>query len=203
MRRILIVGAGGHGKVVADVVRLGGAFEIAAFADEKATQRDGDLHLGVRVLAGDGALARARELGVGWAIVAFGDCKARLGCYERLRAHGFEIGSAVHPRAVVASDVAVGAGTVVGAGAVVNPAARVGDAVIVNTNAVVEHDCVLDDGVHVDAGAVVGGGTRIGRATWVGMGATIMKGLRVGAHAHIAPGAVVTRDVPDGERVGV
>src|SRR5262249_11428461 len=90
MRRILIVGAGGHGKVVMDALRVGGQFEIGAFADEKATQRDGDLYLGMRVLAGEDALARARELGLGWAIVAFGDCAARLGCLERLKVHGFE-----------------------------------------------------------------------------------------------------------------
>ena len=200
MRRILIVGAGGHGKVVADVVRVGGAFEVAAFADESATQRDGDQYLGARVFAGDGALERARrELGLEWAIVAFGDCAARLGCCERLRAYGFEIGSAVHPRAVVADDVTIGAGTVVLAGAVVNTAARLGDAVIVNLGAIVDHDADLDDGVHVEPGAVIGARVRVGRATTVGMGARIYKNLRVGAHARIAIGAAITADVPDGD----
>jgi sugar O-acyltransferase (sialic acid O-acetyltransferase NeuD family) len=198
MRRILIVGAGGHGKVVADVLRVGGAFEIAAFADERAQQRDGDQYLGARVFAGDDAIARARELGIGWAIVAFGDCGARLGCYERLRVHGFEIASAVHPRAVVAEDVAIGAGTVVLAGAVVNTAARLGDAVIVNSGAIVDHDCVLDDGVHIEPGATLGGNVRVGRASTVGFGATVVKGVRIGAHARVAPGAVVTSDVADG-----
>ncbi|HEY2746372.1 MAG TPA: NeuD/PglB/VioB family sugar acetyltransferase [Polyangia bacterium] len=199
MRRILIVGAGGHGKVVADLLRVGGAFEIAAFADEEARQRDGDLYLGARVLAGEGALVRARELGLGWAIVAVGDCAARLGGCERLRAHGFEIASAVHPRAVVAADVTIGAGTVVLAGAVVNTAARLGDAVLVNSMALVDHDCDIDDGVHVEPGATVGGSVRVGRATTIGSGATIVKGRRIGAHARVAPGAVVTSDVPDGE----
>ncbi len=199
MRRILIVGAGGHGKVVADVVRIGGAFEIAAFADEHATQRDGDLYLGARVFAGDRALARARELGIGWALLAIGDCAERLGCCERLRAHGFEIASAVHPRAVVAGDVNIGAGTLVLAGAVVNAAARLGEAVIVSSNALVDHDGDIDDGVHVGPGAIVGGGVRIGRATTIGAGATILPGLRIGAHANVAAGAVIARDVADGE----
>ena len=157
MKRIVIVGAGGHGKVVADVVRAGDAFEVAAFADELATQRDGDLYLGVRVLAGADALERARALGIGYALVAFGDCKGRLGCCERLRANGFEIVSAIHPRAVVAPDVSIGAGTVVVAGAVIGCDARLGEAVIVNTSASVDHDCVLDDGVHVEPGAHLGG----------------------------------------------
>src|SRR5205823_4432961 len=117
MKRILIVGAGGHGKVVADVVRAGDAFEIAAFADELALQRDGDMYLGVKLFAGDDALARARALGIGYALVGFGDCKARLGCCERLQANGFEIVSAIHPRAILSPDVSIGAGTVVVAGA--------------------------------------------------------------------------------------
>jgi len=131
MKRIVVVGAGGHGKVVADAARVGGAFEVAAFADELALQRDGDLFLGTRVLAGEDALARARELGIGYAIAAFGDCKARLGCCERLIAHGFEIVSVVHPRAIVSPDVSIGAGTFIAAGAVVGAAARLGETVIV------------------------------------------------------------------------
>lgn len=197
MKRILIVGAGGHGKVVADVVRAGDAFEIAAFVDERAVVRDGDLYLGVRVLAGEDALPRARELGIGYAIVAFGDCKGRLGCCERLRANGFEIVSAIHPRAVVAPDVSIGAGTVVVAGAIIGAAARVGEAVIVNTAASVDHDCVLDDGVHVEPGAIIGPSAHIGRATTIGMGAIVGKGRRVGAHVQVADGTVVSSDLPD------
>ncbi len=201
MKAIVIVGAGGHGKVVADAVRAGDAFEIAAFADELATQRDGDLFLGVRVLAGSDALARARSLGIGYAVAAFGDCNARLGCCERLLAHGFEIVSVLHPRAVVAPDVSIGAGTVVVAGAVVGTMARLGEAVIVNTSASVDHDCVLDDGVHLEWGARLAPGVRVGRASTIGLGAVVAQGRRIGAHATISAGAVITRDVADGATV--
>lgn len=102
----MIVGAGGHGKVVAELIRAGGQFEIAAFVDVLGPQRDGDSLLGARVFAGADALARARALGLAYAIPAFGDCKARLGACERLRANGYEIVSAIHPRAVVADDAA-------------------------------------------------------------------------------------------------
>jgi len=197
MKRIVVVGAGGHGKVVADVVRAGNAFEIAAFVDERAIQRDGDLYLGVRVLAGADALERARALGIGYALVAFGDCKGRLGCCERLRANGFEIVSAIHPRAVVSPDVTIGAGTVIVAGAVINSDVRLGEAVIVNTSASVDHDCVLDDGVHIEPGAHLAGSVHVGRATTIGIGAAVTKGRRIGAHAHVGAGAVVTRDLPD------
>jgi sugar O-acyltransferase (sialic acid O-acetyltransferase NeuD family) len=197
MKKIVIVGAGGHGKVVADVVRAGDAFEVAAFVDEPALQRDGDLYLGARVLAGADALERARGLGIGYALVAFGDCKGRLGACERLRANGFEVVSAIHPRAVVAPDVNIGAGTVVVAGAVINTDARIGEAVIVNTAASVDHDCVLDDGVHLEPGAHIGASVHVGRATTIGMGALVLKGRRIGAHAHVGAGVVVARDLPD------
>jgi UDP-N-acetylbacillosamine N-acetyltransferase len=198
MRPIVIVGAGGHGKVVADVVRAGDAFEIAAFVDERGLQRDGDLYLGVKVLAGADALERARALGLGYALVAFGDCKQRLGCCERLVANGFEIVSAIHPRAIVAPDVSIGAGTVVVADAVINSAARLGEAVIVNTAASVDHDCVLDDGVHVEPGVRLGARVHVGRAATIGIGATVVKDRRIGEHTHVGAGAVVTRDLPDG-----
>jgi len=198
MKRIVVVGAGGHGKVVADAVRAGDAFEVAAFADELATQRDGDLFLGARIIAGDGALARARELGIGYAIAAFADCKARLGCCERLLAHGFEIVTVVHPRAIVAGDVTIGAGTFLAAGAIVGTATVLGESAIINTGAIVDHDCVLEDAVHVEQGACLGARVRVGRVTTIGIGATVTKDRRIGAHAWIAPATLLTCDVEDG-----
>ena len=198
MKRIVVVGAGGHGKVVADAVRAGDAFEVAAYVDELATQRDGDLYLGARVIAGNDALGRARELGIGYAIAAFADCKARLGCCERLLAHGFEIVSVVHPRAFVAGDVSIGAGTFLAAGAIVGTGTVLGESVIVNTGAVVDHDCVLGDAVHVEQRAVLAARVHVGRVTTIGIGATVDKERRIGAHARIAPGTIVTRDVDDG-----
>lgn len=199
MRSIVIVGAGGHGKVVADAVRAGDAFEVAAFADERAMQRDGDMFLGAKVLAGEDALARARALGIGYAIAAFADGGARLGCCERLLAHGFELASVVHPRAIVAADVSIGPGTFVGAGAIVGAAARLGQSVIVNTGALVEHDCFVDNGVHVEWGACLLPRAHIGRTVTVGAGAIVGKGVRIGAHAHVAAGTLVGADIPHGE----
>lgn len=197
MKKLVIVGAGGHARVVADLVRRAGAFEIAAFVDELAEQRDGDLYLGARLFAGPTALERARRAGIGYGLPAFGDNDARLGCCERLRAHGYEIVSAVHPGAVVADDVAFGAGTVIIAGAVVNAAARLGEACIVNSGATVDHDCFLGDGVHIEPGAHLGGTVRVGRATTIGIGAVVAKNHSVGAHSHVGAGAVVVRDLPD------
>ena len=201
MKRIAIVGAGGHGKVVADLVRAGDAFEIAAFVDELATQRDGDLYLGAKVLAGADALSRARKLGIDYALAGFGDCKARLGCCERLVAHGFEIVSAIHPRAIVSPDVVIGAGTVVCAGAIVGAAARLGESVIVNSAASVDHDCVLEDGVHLEPGAHLGPSVHVGRGTTIGLGAVVAKGRRIGAHARVGAGVVVRDDLADGATV--
>jgi UDP-perosamine 4-acetyltransferase len=199
MRPIVIVGAGGHGKVVADAVRAGDAFEVAAFADERALQRDGDMYLGAKVIAGEDALQRARALGIAYAIAAFDDGGARLGCCERLLAHGFELVSVVHPRAIVAADVSIGPGTFIGAGAVVGAAARLGQAVIVNAGAIVEHDCFVDNGVHVEWRACLLPRAHIGGTVTIGAGAIVGKGVRIGAHARIAAGAIVAADLPHRE----
>jgi acetyltransferase EpsM len=198
VKQLVIVGAGGHARVVADLVRVAGVFEIVAFVDELAEQRDGDMYLGARVYAGASGLDRARQKGIGYALPAFGDNLARLSCLERLHANGYEIISAVHPSAVVATDVAFGAGTVICASAVVGPAARLGEGCIVNTGATVDHDSVLGDGVHVEPGAHLGGTVRIGQASTIGIGAVVGKRLQVGAHTHVGAGAVVVRNLPDG-----
>jgi sugar O-acyltransferase (sialic acid O-acetyltransferase NeuD family) len=198
VKQLVIVGAGGHARVVADLVRVAGVFEIAAFVDELAQQRDGDMYLGARVFAGPTGLERARKTGLAYALPAFGDNMARIGACERIRANGYELVSAVHPSAVVASDVAFGAGTVIAAGAVVGPAARIGEACIVNTAATVDHDCVLGEGVHLEPGAHLGGNVRVGVATTIGIGAVVGKRHNVGAHAHVGAGAVVVRDIADG-----
>jgi UDP-N-acetylbacillosamine N-acetyltransferase len=195
--RVVIWGASGHALVVADVVRQEGRFEIAGFLDDSDPTRQEATFAGGRVLGGRERLPALRAEGVHAAIVAVGDCAARLRLAEVVRQHGLSLASAVHPRAVVARGVEVGAGTVVCAGAVVNPGAVLGECVIVNTGATVDHECLLRDGVHVGPGAHLGGRVEIGSGTWIGIGAVVSDRIHVGAEAVIGAGAVVVRDIPD------
>jgi sugar O-acyltransferase (sialic acid O-acetyltransferase NeuD family) len=197
-RKIILWGGGGHALVVADILRCQGGWEIVGFLDDADADRRGEAFGGATILGGREQLARLREQGVGHAIVAFGDCAARLELADVVRRHGFELATAVHPRSTVARDVSIGAGTVIAAGAILNPAARLGENVIINTAASVDHECVIEDGAHVSPGAHLGGRVRVGRAAWIGIGASVVPRITIGAGSIIGAGAVVIEDVPPG-----
>ena len=196
--KLVIWGASGHAKVVADIVRLRGEHEIVGFLDDQDPTAAGRPFFGAQVLGGQDRLRPLREQGVTHVIFGFGDGAARLRLAPVVRELGFTLATAVHPRAVVAADAAVGAGSVVAAGAVVGPGSTVGENVIVNTLAGVDHDAILGDGSHVCPGAHMGGWVEVGEGAWVGIGATVRDRVKIGKRAVIGAGAVVLSDVPDG-----
>ena len=196
--RVVIWGASGHALVVADLLRLEGRCEIAGFIDDADPARRGETFAGARVLGGRECLATLAADGVHGIAIAIGDCRARLALAEVVQQHGLELVRAVHPRAVVAADVEIGAGTVICAGAIVNPGATLGECVIVNTGATVDHESRIAAGVHVGPGAHLGGRVEVGRATWIGIGAVVSDRIRIGAGAIIGAGAVVVGDIPAG-----
>jgi acetyltransferase EpsM len=193
--RVVIWGASGHALVVADILRLEGR-EVVGFIDDIAAERRGQSFAGARVLGGRECLDSLRADGVHAIVIAVGDCAARLRLADVVRQHDFELIHAVHPRAVIAAGVALGAGTVVCAGAVVNPGSSIAENVIINTSATVDHECVIADGAHVGPGVHLGGRVRVGRAAWVGIGATVSDRVVIGAESVVGAGAVVLNDVP-------
>ncbi len=197
MTKLLIVGAGGHARVVADIVRLTGAFEVAGFLDDRDPNRAGETFCGSTVIGGLTRLADLAREGVRNAAVAIGDCDARLTLSERLVEAGFDLPLLIHPSAIVAADAAVGAGSVLVAGAIVNSGARVGSSVIVNTAASVDHDCVVEDGAHIACGARLAGHVRVGRGSWIGIGAVVREHVRIGKRVVVGAGALVLKDLPD------
>lgn len=198
---VVIIGAGGHGRVVADILALARQHRVVGFldADESLVgTKVGDLP----VLGGTNLLARLkRDQRVRGAIVAIGDNRVRARYAEEVLAAGLELVSAVHPSAVVAPSARVGAGSVIAAGAVVCVAATLGSNCIVNTAAVVDHECDVAEGVHVCPGALLAGRVKVGERAFIGLGARVIQCLSVGADAVVGAGAVVLRDVPAGARV--
>jgi sugar O-acyltransferase (sialic acid O-acetyltransferase NeuD family) len=192
---LVIWGAGGHAKVVADIARLCGHSTITAFIDELNPERVGKPFCG-SLIQDARSLAELRKTGATTAIVAIGDCRSRWERTRKLAACGFRIATLVHPRAVVAADVSLGEGTVVAAGAVLNPGATVGMAAIINTAAVVDHECVIGDGSHISPGANLAGRVRIGRQVWIGIGATVIENISIGDRAIIGAGSLVLCHVP-------
>ncbi|MCS6855175.1 MAG: acetyltransferase [Elioraea sp.] len=185
-RRVVILGAGGHGRVVADILTLAG-WQVDGFLDDA---RDGPV-LGLPVL---GAFARAFEPGFlagRCALVALGDSAKRAAISRTLVERGVGLATAIHPSAVVARDAAIGAGTTVAAGAVVGVTARIGRFCIVNTGASVDHDCVVEDGAFLAPGVRLCGGVRVGEGAFLGAGAIVLPGGQIAAGALVPAGAVV------------
>lgn len=192
MQRIVVFGAGGHGKVVVDAVESSPGCAVACVVDDNP--QPGKSILG-HVVAG-GREALLDRLGeVDGVIVAIGDNHSRMGVACWIKEKGLTLQTVVHPAAMVAASAMIGAGTLVMPGAVVNADARIGANVIINTGAVVEHDCELGDGVHIAPGAVLCGGASIGTGTLVGAGAVVLPGVRVGPALLVRAGSVVAKDV--------
>jgi UDP-perosamine 4-acetyltransferase len=202
---LLVLGGGGHGKVVADIARACG-YRLVGFADADPAKLDSVVEPGgVRVVVlQDEVLTAARHgeplpQGAGAVALAVGDNRVRLDLAKTLaQAH---LPVLAHPTAVISPSARIARGTVVFPLTAVNADARIGAAVIVNTAAVVEHDCVIGDGVHISPGAVLAGGVRVGERSWIGAGATVIQGIRIGPDTVVGAGAVIIRDVPGGVTV--
>lgn len=204
-RAVLVWGAGGHGRVVADAARAAGD-RVIGYVDADPTKAGQLVDAeGGRVVCSEEALletlARAEPLpsGADAVVVAIGDNERRLRRFDALR--GVAAPALLHPRAVVSASVRIEPGSVVLGGAVINAGAVIGAASIINSGSVVEHDCVVGDGVHVSPSATLCGGVSVDRAAWVGAGATVLPGLHVGAQSIVAAGATVTRNVEAGSVV--
>lgn len=201
-KKLLVIGAGGHSKVVIDAALRSGHWTVVGLIDD-AGDRAGQKVLGFPVLGPSKKLAELVQPRI-CAIVAVGSNGARLRLQGMVTALGIEVATIVHPSATVASSVAIGAGAVVMAGAVINADSVIGDGVIVNTGATVDHDCRLGDFCHVAPGATLCGGVSIGARALVGVGAAIVPGVVVGSDCVIGAGAAVLKSVSDGVRaVGV
>lgn len=196
---LVLVGAGGHAKVVIEVARAQGRFEIVGVVDPRPP---GPRVLGVPVLGGDEALPRLRAGGVAWAFVALGGNALRERIGGELRAAGFRLATLVHPSAEVMPSASVGEGAVVMARVAVSAEARVDDLAILNTGAVVEHDNLIGAAAHVAPLAALAGNVRVGARALIGVGSAVRPGVSVGADAVVGAGAAVVADVPAGATVG-
>lgn len=199
--RVLIVGAGGHAQVVADVLlRMredGGSVQPVGYLDD-ARELQGRTFLDLPVLGGLAHLAGVPHDAV---VVAIGDNATRKRLFEALRARDEHFATARHPAAVVAPDAQIGAGAMICAGVIVNPASVIGANVILNTGCTVDHHNRIGDHAHIAPGVHLGGEVTIGEGALVGIGATVMPRCRVGVWSVVGAGACVTESVPDGVTV--
>jgi UDP-perosamine 4-acetyltransferase len=200
-RHCILVGAGGHAKVLVDCLRRQGV-RILGFVD-----RDVRLHgkavCGLPVLGGDAELARYAGRGL-WLVNAVGSIRSllrRKAVFESLKRKGHKFLTVVHPSAVLGNGVRLGEGAQVMAGVVIQPDAIIGENSIINTGARIDHDCAIGAHTHVAPGCVLSGNVRVGDETQLGTGAAVIQGVTVGSRCLVAAGAVVVRDVADGTSV--
>lgn len=198
MKKICIIGASGHGKVVADIAILNG-YEIIGFLDDNSDVKE---LMGFPVL---GKITDAEEyIGQTDFCVSIGNASIRKNLMSSLMEKGATFPTLIHPNAVVGMNVEIGEGTVVMAGAVINPEARIGQGCIINTCASVDHDCIIHDYVHISVGARVTGTVEIKEFTWIGAGAIIKNNLHICGGCTIGAGAVVVKDIQkSGVYVGI
>ncbi len=200
---VIILGAGGHGKVVFDILRRANTHRAIGFLDAD-TSLLGVRVSGLPVLGSVNLLPRLRAQKVKGAIVAIGDNRARRSYARLVEEAGLQLISAIHPNASVSPTATIGRNVVIAAGAVVCPDARIADSVILNTACVVDHECEIGDAVHICPAAALAGRVHVEPGAFVGLGARVIQCVRIGENAVVGAGAVVLRDVPaDTTVVGV
>lgn len=194
LNRLIIIGASGHGKVVADIAKLCGYTDIV-FLDNDS---------GIKECAGYPVLGpdtMTKEL-EGDLFIAVGNSEIRNKLMSRDAERVFPV--LVHPSAVIAEGTEIGEGTVVMAGAVINPDSIIGKGCIINTTSSVDHDCVVEDYSHIAVGAHLCGTVHIGIGTWIGAGATVSNNVNICSGCTIGAGTVVTKDIEEvGTYIGV
>lgn len=194
MRRLAILGASGHGKVVADTAECCG-WQTIKFFDDAWPERQST---GAWPVVGDTASLLERLEQFDGVVVAIGNNRIRQLKLLELQAAGARLCSLVHPAATVSRYAALADGSVVFAGAVVNADACIGLGAILNTGCSVDHDCILGDAVHISPGARLAGGVRVGDLSWVGIGASVRQLVRIGSRVVVGAGAAVVAEVADG-----
>ena len=184
MQRITyLIGAGGHAKVIADILIAAGR-PPAAFLDDAPQHNQ---ILGITVIKG--LVLPEPDSAV---IIAIGDNVTR----EELARRYTVFDIAIHPAGHISRDAEIGPGSVVMSGAVINAGARIGSHCIINSGAIIDHDCLISDFAHIAPGATLGGNVRVGVGSMVGLGASVIHGRAIGDHTIVGAGSTVVRDLP-------
>lgn len=192
MKKLVIIGASGHGKVIADIAVKNGYEDIVFLDDDENVKECAGLPVVGKTVEANGM--------DGDKIVAIGNPKIR----ERIQEELSGVITLIHPDAVISRRVEIGVGTVIMAGAVINTDAVIGKSCIINTGSSVDHDCVLGDYVHVSVGSHLSGTVNVGKGTWVGAGAMVSNNVNICGDCMIGAGAVVIKDIDKpGTYIGV
>ncbi len=195
---IILLGGGGHAKVLIDLINTSMQFEISGILD---TQLEiGTKVLNVPVLGDDDLLSGLYSKGIKNVCIAIGSVKdntRRRNLFDKVKQMGFLVPYLLHPQAIISKNVRFSEGVQIMAGVNVQTDSLFKENTIINTGAIIEHDCSIGSHVHICSGVVISGGCTVGDGTFIGAGATVIQGINIGACVTVAAGAVVAKDVPD------
>ena len=199
MSGLLILGAGGHGKVVAETALASGVVSSVSFLDDRCTSLNAWLPVLGWPVIGPLGLSLQAETAAQFdaAVVAIGHAATRLHWIQQLQNAGYHLPVLVHPTAWVSPSAQLGPASVVSAHAAVQAEASIGTGAILNTGCSVDHDAQLADGVHICPGARLAGEVNVGARSWIGIGASVIQQVRIGSDVTVGAGAAVVRDVPN------
>lgn len=196
--KIVLIGGGGHCKVVINILNSLSNFEIYGITDNK--ENIGKKILGVTINSTDEDLSDIKMQGVEYAFITLGitpNSKKRLDLISRIKSLGFKIPSIISKYAIVASSAEIGEGTLIEDGAIVDPCVVIGDHCIINKACVISHDVIIENNVNLSPGCLINGNSLIKENAYVGTGGIILQGLEIGENTTVGAGAVVTTNVED------
>lgn len=193
--KVILIGAGGHCKVIIDIIGSGEKYEIIGITDKDGI---GTNLYGIPIVGTDDELFDIYKSGVKNAFISLGalnNMEIRNKIYYNLKSIGYKLPILIHQRATVSPYVKVGEGTCVMAGAVINSGTVIGRNSIINTSSVIEHDCVIGNNCHVSPKAGLAGGVSVGNNSHIGIGANVIQGVAIGDNVIVGAGAVVIDDI--------
>lgn len=197
MDKLVLIGAGSHAKVIADIINQIGHYEIIGLIDPEIKKG----FMGLKVLGDDDFLQELYSKGVSKAFVSIGLNRLRHKVFHKTKKIGFDIINVISPNAIVSSHAQIGQGVAIMPGAIVNAYTHIGNGCILNTNCSVDHDGRIGNFVHIAPGTAVAGAVSIGENTFCGIGSRIIDGIKVGKDVIIGAGGVAIHDIEDGMTV--
>lgn len=197
--KLIIIGASGHGKVVADIAIKMNKWQSIAFLDDDESIKTS---MGLEVIGKTADALTYKDKADFF--VAIGSNATREKIQEKLIEEGLNVVSLIHPTAVIGTDVEIGIGSVVMAGVVINSSSRIGNGCIINTSSSLDHDNVIEDYVHISPGVNMAGTVKVGKGSWIGIGSVVSNNVNICSGCKVGAGAVVVKDITEpGTYVGV
>jgi len=196
-KKIVLIGGGGHCKVVISILKKLDTFEIEGIVDN---YKAGSLISGIKIIGTDNDLKDIHKSGINYALITVGSIKdntKRCKLFNMAREIGYDFPVIISPEAIVDESIKIGEGTVIMPGSIINVDSSIGKNCIINTGAIIEHDCKIGNHCHIAPGVHISGEANIGELSFLGIGAIIIQGIKIGKNVTIGAGSVVIKDISD------